>query len=323
MYFPATRLLTILELLQAYPALSGAALARRLEVEPRTIRRYVLMLQDMGMPIESTRGPGGGYRLRPGFKLPPLMLTDDEATAITLALLGSAWLDIDLSGVAVTGALSKIMRVLPLAVRERVQAVAAHLVQSPPAPAARADATLVMTIGDAIQRGRRIALDYRSADGAQTERVVEPYGLAGWWGRWYLAAYCTSRRDYRLFRLDRIAGAEVGADPFAPDAGFDWQAFVAEQLARWSSAWSIEVEFQSDLEEAERRVPADYGTFAAAPAGVRFTFQHSDLPAAARFLIGLNLPFTVLRPPELRTELRQIAEQIIRSIGDSDGPAEA
>ena len=141
MYFPATRLLTILELLQAYPALSGAALARRLEVEPRTIRRYVLMLQDMGMPIESTRGPGGGYRLRPGFKLPPLMLTDDEATAITLALLGSAWLDIDLSGVAVTGALSKIMRVLPLAVRERVQAVAAHLVQSPPAPAARADAT--------------------------------------------------------------------------------------------------------------------------------------------------------------------------------------
>jgi len=320
MYFPATRLLTILELLQAYPALSGAALARRLEVEPRTIRRYMLMLQDMGMPIESTRGPGGGYRLRPGFKLPPLMLTDDEAAVITLALLGSAWLDIDVSGAAVAGALSKIMRVLPLAVRERVQAVAAHLVLSPPGPGDRADATLVMRIGDAIQHSRRIALDYKAADGTLTRRLAEPYGLAGWWGHWYLAAYCRTRQDYRLFRLDRVVRAEVADETFVLRPGFDWQAFVAEQLARHAANWEIDVEFRAPLEAVRQKIPAGYGSYATTPAGVRWTAQHSDLPGAARYLIGLNLPFVAHGPPELRAELAQLAAQILSAIAEG-GPA--
>jgi predicted DNA-binding transcriptional regulator YafY len=103
MYHPTTRLLTILELLQAHPSLSGEALARRLEVEPRSVRRYIMMLQDMGMPIEAARGPGGGYRLRPGFKLPPLLFSEEEATAIVLGLLGTAWLEIGQSPVAVEG----------------------------------------------------------------------------------------------------------------------------------------------------------------------------------------------------------------------------
>lgn len=97
MYHPTTRLLTILELLQAHHSLSGEALARRLEVEPRSVRRYITMLQDMGMPIEAVRGPGGGYQLRPGFKLPPLMFTEEEATALVLGLLGTVWLEVGLS----------------------------------------------------------------------------------------------------------------------------------------------------------------------------------------------------------------------------------
>src|ERR671927_1280535 len=95
MYHPTTRLLTILELLQVHPSLSGPAIARRLEVEPRSVRRYITMLQDMGMPIEAVRGPGGGYRLRPGFKLPPLLFSEDEATAIVLGLLSTTWLAVD------------------------------------------------------------------------------------------------------------------------------------------------------------------------------------------------------------------------------------
>src|ERR671917_969806 len=101
MYHPTTRLLTILELLQTYPMLSGEALARRLEVAPRSIRRYIIMLQDMGMPIEAVRGPGGGYQLRQGFKLPPLLFTEEEATALVLGLLGTTWLELDQSPVAV------------------------------------------------------------------------------------------------------------------------------------------------------------------------------------------------------------------------------
>ena len=96
MYHPTTRLLTILELLQTHPYLSGDELARRLEVEVRSVRRYILMLQEMGIPVEGTRGPGGGYRLRPGYKLPPLLFTEEEATAMVLGLLGIAWLEIEL-----------------------------------------------------------------------------------------------------------------------------------------------------------------------------------------------------------------------------------
>ncbi|HEU5089089.1 MAG TPA: HTH domain-containing protein, partial [Roseiflexaceae bacterium] len=114
MYHPTTRLLTILELLQTYATMSGAALARRLEVEPRSVRRYITMLQDMGIPIEAVRGPGGGYQLRPGFKLPPLLFSEEEATAIVLGLLSASWLALGQPSVAVEGALAKVMRVLPI-----------------------------------------------------------------------------------------------------------------------------------------------------------------------------------------------------------------
>ena len=119
MYNPTTRLLTILELLQTHASLSGDALARRLEVEPRSVRRYITMLQDMGMPIEAVRGPGGGYQLRPGFKLPPLLFSEEEATAFVLGLLSTSWLALEQPSVAVEGALAKVMRVLPIRARER------------------------------------------------------------------------------------------------------------------------------------------------------------------------------------------------------------
>src|SRR5262245_25315554 len=140
MYQPTTRLLTVLELLQARPYLSGAELARRLEVDGRTVRRYVMMLQDMGIPVEATHGRHGGYRLRPGFKLPPLMFTEEEALAVTLGLLGARQMGLAATAPATEGALAKIERVLPLAVGERISGLqetigftqrAAH-----PAPAA-------------------------------------------------------------------------------------------------------------------------------------------------------------------------------------------
>lgn len=199
MYHPTTRLLTILELLQTHPSLTGAQLARRLEVEPRSVRRYIQMLQDMGMPVEATHGPGGGYRLRPGFKLPPLMFSEDEATAIVLGLLGTSWLELGLSAVAVEGALAKVTRVLPVRARERLNAVAAHMILSPHNQEARPDAALLINLSDVIQQRRRIMLDYRSYHDQVTHRMVEPYGIAGWWGRWYLAGYCCLRQEYRLF----------------------------------------------------------------------------------------------------------------------------
>src|SRR5215468_784919 len=113
MYSPTTRLLTILELLQSYKQLSGSELARRLEVDARTVRRYITMLQDMGIPVEAERGPYGAYELQRGHKLPPLMFTDAEAVALTLGLLAIREYHFPVDIVAVEGALAKTERVLP------------------------------------------------------------------------------------------------------------------------------------------------------------------------------------------------------------------
>src|SRR5690349_1996995 len=122
-YSPVTRLLTVLDLLQSRPGVTAAHLAERLEVEARSVRRYITMLQEMGIPVEAERGRYGGYRLRPGFKLPPLMWTEDEALAITLGLQAVRQLGLAQTMPTIESALAKVERVLPLALRERVQAV--------------------------------------------------------------------------------------------------------------------------------------------------------------------------------------------------------
>jgi predicted DNA-binding transcriptional regulator YafY len=120
MYHPTSRVLTVLELLQARPYITGPELAARLEMDVRTVRRYITHLQDVGIPVEANIGRYGGYRLRPGFKLPPLIFTEEEATAIMLGLLASSWLEIGQSSHAIEGALAKVSRVLPLKARERL-----------------------------------------------------------------------------------------------------------------------------------------------------------------------------------------------------------
>jgi len=313
MYHPTTRLLTILELLQAHPSLSGAALARRLEVEPRSVRRYITMLQDMGMPIEAVRGPGGGYQLRPGFKLPPLLFSEEEATAIVLGLLGTAWLEIDQSPVASEGALAKVLRVLPLRARERLHAMSSNLVMSSHEHAVRPAAALLLDLSEAIQQRRRIAIDYRSHHSAVTHRTVEPYGLAGWWNHWYLVGYCHLRQGYRLFRLDRVQAMQLLAETFTRPAEFDLQAYLREHLGKVSARWQIEVEFQAGLYTVQQKIPTGYGTFTETPTGVLFQTQHGDLADVARFLVTRNVPFVVHYPPELREELLQLAERITQS----------
>src|SRR6266853_4217239 len=170
MYFPTTRVLTILELLQSRQHLSGPELAERLEVNTRTVRRYITMLQDLGIPVEAERGRHGSYRLRPGFKLPPLMFTEDEALALTLGLLAARRLGLTAAAPAVEGALAKIERVLPLALREQVQAVqetlTLDLTHSGPTPRTN----LVVTLCVAAQQCRRVWLHYSSWQSETTEQ---------------------------------------------------------------------------------------------------------------------------------------------------------
>ncbi len=312
MYHPTTRLLTILELLQTHPHLSGEELASRLEVEPRSVRRYIMMLQEMGMPVEGMRGPGGGYRLRPGFKLPPLLFTEEEATAVVLGLLGTPWLEVDLSSMAIGGALAKVYRVLPLKGRERLQGISSHMVLSPHRQETRPAASLLVGISEAIQERRRFTFSYTTYKNEDSQRQIEPYGIAGWNGHWYVVGYCCLRQGIRMFRLDRMREVQFLRDTFERSEDFDCQEYVIKQLATVPDVWSIEVEFQTTLYAVQQKIPAYHGNVTVTPNGVLFQTHHNHLPSMARYLVGLDLPFTVQRPPELREALLQLAEEIVQ-----------
>jgi predicted DNA-binding transcriptional regulator YafY len=315
MYHPTTRLLTILELLQAHHTLSGDELARRLEVETRSVRRYITMLQDMGMPIEAVRGPGGGYQLRPGFKLPPLMFSEEEATAIVLGLLGSNSINLGQSALAVEGALAKVLRVLPLKARERLSAFTENLVLSPNEDMPRPAAAMLIDLSEATQRQQPVAIEYRSPRDESTRRTVEPYALAAWWGRWYMVAFCRLRHDFRLFRLDRVRQMQVLDEHFTRASGFDPQAHLNELLGKFFSRYHIVVEFQAPLHRVREKIPASFGEFSETATGTLFSTEHGDVTDVAHFIVSLKIPFVAHEPPELKAELLRLAEQIARSAG--------
>lgn len=241
MYNPATRLLTILELLQSHDLMSGSELAERLEVDKRSIRRYLVMLQDLGIPIEGTSGPHGGYRLRSGFKLPPLMLTENEAAAITLGLLGIQRLGLAVDRESVEAALAKIQRVLPQAVRERVQALASTLALDGPQSNMITGSEWLLDLTQAADRGRRVRLHYRAESGAETMRFIDPYGVANRLGLWYLVGFCHLRHGMRMFRLDRILQLEATDQSFTPPPNFDCLGYVEESVATMPAHWPIDV----------------------------------------------------------------------------------
>ncbi len=312
MYHPTTRVLTVLELLQSHARLSGPELARRLEVDPRTVRRYVGMLQELGIPVEGGRGRYGSYRLRPGFKLPPLLFSEDEALALVLGLLAARHMGLAATAPAVEGALAKVERVLPEALRERVRAVQQILVlDNSGLPAVPAPNEVVVTIGAAAQRRRRVWLRYASFDGRESERELDPYSLIYRSGRWYTAGYCHLRREVRVFRLDRVVRVEPREETFERPAEFDAMAHVERAIASVPQEWYAEVMLHMTLEQARMRVPHAFAIMEETPEGVLLRCHVNDLEWVAAVLAGLGRGFTVREPEELRVELRKLAARVL------------
>lgn len=272
------------------------------------------------MPVEALRGPGGGYRLRPGFKLPPLLFTEEEATAVVLGLMGLPLLEIDASPVAMEGALAKVYRVLPARGRERLQAISSSMVLSPPRREVRPDASLLADLSEAVQAHTRLSLEYTSYHNELTRRTIEPYGVIGWRGYWYVVGYCCLRQGYRLFRLDRIRSYQFLKETFEPAPDFDCQAYV-RRLVRVPDKWSIEVEFHAELYEVRREIPSSSGQFTVTPTGVLFQTHHDDLTTMASYLIGLKLPFVVHKPPELREAMLELARTLVQFATAPTDPA--
>jgi predicted DNA-binding transcriptional regulator YafY len=310
-YHPTTRVLTLLELLQSHPRLSSAELAARLQVDPRTVRRYVARLQDLGVPVWADAGRNGGYRLRPGFKLPPLMFTEEEALALVLGLLAVERLGLGAAAPAVQGALAKLDRVLPPVVRARVQAAQATLAFTPARVRARpTDPATILALSGAAQDRHQVWLRYQSARGEETGRVVDAYGLVHHRGRWYLVGWCHLRQGVRLFRVDRVLSAEPREETFAQPADFDCAAYVLRSLASVPYGVPVEVLLELAPEQARRRVPPDLATLEETPEGVVLRTQADQLEWMARMLVGLECRFAVRQPPELRDTLRALAAEI-------------
>jgi predicted DNA-binding transcriptional regulator YafY len=312
MYHPTTRVLTVLELLQSHRRMTGAELAERLEVDIRTARRYVERLQDLGIPVEAERGRYGAYRLRPGYKLPPLMFTEEEALALTLGLLAARRLGLAATAPAVEGALAKVERVLPDQLRARVQAVQETLVfdleQGEDAP----DKSIVLTLSVAARDSRRTWMRYRSLAGEETERLFDPYGLVFQDGHWYATGYCHLRQSQRLFRLERILQAELREETFTRPEGFDPLEDVTRALVNVPRASPVEVLLETTMESARRVIPPQVAALEETAGGVLFRCRTDNITWLAHLLAGSGLPLIVREPPELREALKQHALNIMR-----------
>jgi predicted DNA-binding transcriptional regulator YafY len=313
---PASRLLELLELLQRQPKTTGAELAGHLGIDTRTVRRYVTALQELGLPVEGQRGVGGGYRLRPGFRLPPLTLADDEAVAVVVGLVAARHLTAAAAPDAVESALAKINRVLPDALRRRAEALEQTLAFTAGRhPKVAVDGDLVLLLADATRRRKRLRFTYRVHSGERSTRRVSPHGLVVHSGLWYLPAFDHGRDDLRTFRVDRVSRAAVLAEgAVAPPEGFDAVAHVSRSLARVPWRWEVEVLLGLPVDRAASRIPSTLAELFEAPGGTLLRMRVSSLDWMASILAGLDCAFTVHRPDELRESVRSLAARLVASV---------
>lgn len=313
MYDPSMRVLTVLELLQARERVTGPELARRLEVSPRTVQRYVARLQDLGIPVEGTRGAGGAYRLKPGARVPPLMFSDDEALALSLGLRALRHLGLGDFAPATAGAGAKLERVLPPGVAERVRDVEDAVALDTDPWIVQTDAAPIMTLAHAVRARRRVQFGYESHAGEQTEREVEPYGVVHLDGRWYLVGRCCLRGALRSFRLDRVSHLEVQGATFVRPADFDARSYLHAALPFARAPHHIEVWLDLPPEQAWARLSPSRVVLAPFENGTLLRCTRENLEPFAAMLLGLGCRLTVHEPSALRDAFRALAGRALQA----------
>ncbi|MDI4635697.1 YafY family transcriptional regulator [Pelomonas sp. V22] len=310
---PTGRVLALLEILQSQRQATGPELAARLGVEPRTVRRYVGHLLDLGVPVETLRGRDGGYALAAGHKLPPLMFSPEEALALAMGLRAAR--ELGLAGIlpAISSSQAKLERVLPVPVRKRIGDIDAvvALDLTRPAPVAGAGIEL-LALSAAARACQRVRIAYLDAAQLATERDFDCYGLAYRGGAWYAVGHCHLRRDLRSFRLDRVQSVEALPASFGRPEGFDVLAWLRESIATLPRSHAIELLLQTDLATARRALPyPELGVLSEARGGVRLRGQADDLASMARSLAGLPFAFRILKPVALRRALAEHARELL------------
>jgi predicted DNA-binding transcriptional regulator YafY len=303
---PTARVLALLEILQGGGTHTALELAERLNVDERTVRRYVEHLLDLDVPVESVRGRYGGYRLAPGFRMPPLMLTDEEALAVLLGLLAAPRAGLaTTSAEVVEGAAAKIRRVLPKTLAVRLDALFATTDFTAPERETTTPETAVMLrLAEAARQHRPAVIAYTDRAGRHSERTVHPYGIVAHSGRWYVTGPDSASGELRTFRLDRITQVRWGPGTFDIPDGFRPADVVRTSLAGTPWRHEVAVAVRGTADEVQARLPRGVATIepdarhGADWVLVRLRAQQLDwLPGV---LAGLGLPFLVHEPAQLR-----------------------
>ncbi|MBL7258766.1 YafY family transcriptional regulator [Actinoplanes sp. LDG1-01] len=287
-------MLGLLEILQGGGTRTTAELAARLEVDERTVRRYVGQLLDLEVPVESVRGRYGGYRLAPGFRMPPLMLTDEEALAVLLGLNSS-------SGEAAESAAAKVRRVLPKALQARLAAVFATTEFTAPA-AASPEASVLLRLAEAARQRHSLLIGYADRHGVSSERTLSPYGIVAHHGRWYVTGHDASSGELRTFRLDRIGWVRPTGETFEVPDDFDPAATVLAGLAGTPWRYQVVVRVNGSADEVRAGLPQGLATIEAddEDGWVVVRMRAERLDWVPGVLGGLGRPFVVREPAALR-----------------------
>jgi len=309
------RLLRLLSLLQMHRDWTGSELAHRLDVTTRTVRRDVDRLRELGYPVHAAMGPIGGYRLGAGSALPPLLLDDDEAVAVTLGLQTNATAGVAGIEEASLRALTKVEQVLPARLRHRIDALRGAVVAMPPRydPGPAVDAGSLTALSAAIRAAATLRFDYRSHPGEETRRSVEPHRIVHWGGKWYLVGWDTDRTDWRTFRVDRMSPRTPNGPRFThrPSPDGDVAAYLRRTMGFTMWPHRCLVRVHAPAEDLAGRVegivtPIDEHT-------CRLEMG-TDSYALVALVIGmLNVEFEVESPPELATHLHTLAGRFLRA----------
>lgn len=320
----SARLLRLLSLLQAHREWTGADLADRLGVTPRTVRRDVDRLRELGYPVNASPGTGGGYQLGAGAELPPLLLDDDEAVAVAVGLRTAAGNGVEGIGEASVRALAKLEQVLPGRLRRRVSALNEFTVPMLREPQrSTVDATVLTELATVCRDSERLRFGYRDHEGAATRRTVEPHRLVCTERRWYLVAWDLDREDWRTFRVDRIEPRPPHGPRFVPRPApaEDLAAYVSQGVAQRAHAAQALVRLKMSAQEAARIIrPTDGALEPVDEHSCLLRTGAVNLDVLVIHIMLLRCEFEVVDPPELTERIRAARDLLGRAVDAAPSP---